>query len=84
MDLLYASINILHDIVFRLDLVPVLGRKLVEVARLPGPFNGLTHLFIVTFGRLSWAGVPDWIAKTAKEKYEAVAGEGFFLKTTSK
>ncbi|KIJ50505.1 hypothetical protein M422DRAFT_44310 [Sphaerobolus stellatus SS14] len=63
---LYMGVKLLHKIVFQLGLAPMLSRKLVDAARLPGPFNGLTHMFIVTFGRLSWAQAPDELPDDCK------------------
>jgi hypothetical protein len=73
-DLLYSTINLLHRLVFVLDLSSVLGRKLVEATRLPGPFNGATHMFVVTFGRLSWAEDPVWLDEECKDKCAVIAG----------
>lgn len=73
-DILYSSVNLLHHLVFVLNLSPVLGRKLIEATRLPGPFNGVAHMFIVTFGRLSWAEGPEWLDKDSKDRCEIIAG----------
>ncbi|KAF8498812.1 hypothetical protein JB92DRAFT_2983879 [Gautieria morchelliformis] len=72
-DMLYSSVNLFHHLIFVLDLSSVLGRKLVDATRLPGPFNGVTHMFIVTFGRLSWAGSPDWLDEECKDRCEVIA-----------
>ncbi|KAG1716637.1 hypothetical protein ID866_515 [Astraeus odoratus] len=36
-------------------------------------FNGLVHIFIETFGRLSYADPPDWISSADKQSWEKVA-----------
>lgn len=78
-DLLYSTVSLLHRLVFVLDLSSVLGRKLIEATRLPGPFNGVTHMFVVTFGRLSWAESPDWLEDECKGKCEVIAGRHEFV-----
>jgi len=70
---LYLSVNILHHLVFSPDSSANLGRKLVEATRLPGPFNGVTHMFMVTFGRLSWAEAPDWLDDGCRDTCEVIA-----------
>ncbi|KAF8583883.1 hypothetical protein K439DRAFT_1661015 [Ramaria rubella] len=72
-DILYLSVSVLHHMVFTPDLSSLLGRKLIEATRLSGPFNGVTHMFIVTFGRLSWAEGPDWLDDECKCTCEMIA-----------
>ncbi|KAJ7497395.1 hypothetical protein FB451DRAFT_230530 [Mycena latifolia] len=36
-------------------------------------FNGITHMFIVTFGRLSCADPPEWIDTAQKLELEAMS-----------
>jgi hypothetical protein len=78
MQLLHGSITILHTIIFTLGLGPNLGEKLIQAASQPGPFNGLTHLFIVTFGRLSWASLPEWVEEYVGRTHEAMTGDVSF------
>lgn len=69
------SVYLLHKLVFHVGLAPILGRKLVEASHLSGPFNGITHMFIVTFGRLSWAPTPGWLDDNSKALCENIVGE---------
>ncbi|KAF8508578.1 hypothetical protein BU17DRAFT_99657 [Hysterangium stoloniferum] len=72
-EMLFIAVNLLHHLLFTLELSSILGRKLVEASRLSGPFNGVTHMFIVTFGRLSWAEAPEWLESECKSECEVVA-----------
>jgi len=72
-EMLFIAVNLLHHLLFTLELSSILGRKLIEASRLSGPFNGVTHMFIVTFGRLSWAEAPEWLESECRSECEVVA-----------
>lgn len=38
------------------------------------PFNGITHMFIVTFGRLGYSDTPEWIDTKSRQELEMVGG----------
>ncbi|EIN12048.1 hypothetical protein PUNSTDRAFT_142206 [Punctularia strigosozonata HHB-11173 SS5] len=77
--MLVQALNLLHYLVFASDPAFDLRQKLIQAAQLR-PFNGLTHMFIVTLGRLSYADCPDWLegdeleqgAETARELLDLV------------
>ncbi|KAJ3802952.1 hypothetical protein GGU11DRAFT_740143 [Lentinula aff. detonsa] len=56
---LNQTIYLLHYLVFNVE--PEVGLKSKLQHASPRPFNGITHMFIVTFGRLSYAPIPEWI-----------------------
>ncbi|KAG8911913.1 hypothetical protein FRC01_005408 [Tulasnella sp. 417] len=49
------------------DAVDLRHQILQAAARDPVQFNGLHHLFILTFGRLSYADPPDWLSPELKD-----------------
>ncbi|KAG8996305.1 hypothetical protein FRB90_012770 [Tulasnella sp. 427] len=51
----------------REDAVDLRIQILQAAARDPMQFNGLHHLFILAFGRLSYADPPDWLSSEAKD-----------------
>ncbi|KAF9066184.1 hypothetical protein BDP27DRAFT_1546837 [Rhodocollybia butyracea] len=58
-----SSVNqttyLLHYLVFSVQ--PEIGLKIKLQNAPQRPFNGVTHMFIVTFGRLSYAPIPEWL-----------------------
>lgn len=41
----------------------------------PRQFNGLMHVFSVTFGRFSFADTPEWVRGPGKQQLEQLAGQ---------
>jgi hypothetical protein len=37
-------------------------------------FSGISHMFIVTFGRLSYADPPEWVDAAQRRELEGMAG----------
>jgi hypothetical protein len=70
---LIQTLNLLYHLVFASDPTFNLRHKLLQAAQLR-PFNGLTHMFIVTLGRLSYADCPDWLGSNSKVDLEQAAG----------
>jgi hypothetical protein len=42
-------------------------------------FNGISYMFIVTFGTLSYADPPKWVSDKDRIELEQMAGEGHFV-----
>jgi len=68
---LNQSLFLLHHLVFGVEPVFNLRHKLHYAPH--RPFNGITHMFIVSFGRLSYADSPDWIDASEKLELELVS-----------
>ncbi|KAJ3896836.1 hypothetical protein GG344DRAFT_71798 [Lentinula edodes] len=51
---------------------PEVGLKLKLQHAPSRPFNGVTHMFIITFGRLSYAPIPDWIESDREYELSAI------------
>ncbi|KAL0072457.1 hypothetical protein AAF712_000220 [Marasmius tenuissimus] len=67
---LYKTLALLHHVVF--NVIPVVNLP-DKFFRAPiRAFNGLSHSFIVAFGRISYAAAPDWI--TDEESKRNMAG----------
>ncbi|KAF8236475.1 hypothetical protein L208DRAFT_1390557 [Tricholoma matsutake] len=56
---LNQTLSLLHHLVFGTNPIFNLRHKLYSTHY--RPFNGLTHMFIVTFGRLCYADLPGWV-----------------------
>ncbi|KAJ3883581.1 hypothetical protein F5051DRAFT_391074 [Lentinula edodes] len=67
---LNQTIHLLHYLVFSVD--PEVGLKLKLQHASSRPFNGVTHMFIITFGRLSYAPIPDWIESDREYELSAI------------
>ncbi|KAJ3849048.1 hypothetical protein EV368DRAFT_85937 [Lentinula lateritia] len=67
---LNQTIHLLHYLVFSVD--PEVGLKLKLQHASSRPFNGVTHMFIITFGRLSYAPIPDWIKSDREYELSAI------------
>ncbi|KAG8920750.1 hypothetical protein FRC00_009576 [Tulasnella sp. 408] len=55
------------------DAVDLRHQILQAAARDPVQFNGLHHLFILAFGRLSYADPPDWLSPELKDAVTKMA-----------
>ncbi|TFK73987.1 hypothetical protein BDN72DRAFT_833963 [Pluteus cervinus] len=62
------SIILLHHLVFGVEPAFNLGRRLYNVPY--RKFTNILHLFMVTFGRLSYADTPDWIEPGFRIEFE--------------
>jgi len=65
------TVFLLHHLVFTPVPVFNLRHKLHYAPH--RQFNGITHMFIVTFGRLSYADPPDWVDSDGKLELETIA-----------
>ncbi|KAF5393300.1 hypothetical protein D9757_000667 [Collybiopsis confluens] len=61
---------LLHYLVFRFQPEMTLKLKLQHAPH--RWFNGVAHMFIVTFGRLSYAPIPEWMELEKKAEFAAV------------
>ncbi|KAJ7076397.1 hypothetical protein B0H15DRAFT_600963 [Mycena belliarum] len=69
---LNQTIFLLHHLVFGLEPNFNLRQRLHYAPS--RTFNGITHMFIVTFGRLSCSDPPEWINSAQKIELEAISG----------
>lgn len=49
-----------------------LRRKLIHTSHVI--VNGVMHIFVVAFGRLSYADPPDWVDKEGKDELQLLQG----------
>ncbi|KAJ7770127.1 hypothetical protein DFH07DRAFT_266343 [Mycena maculata] len=68
---LNQTLFLLHHLVFGLEPNFNLRHRLHYAPS--RTFNGITHMFIVTFGRLSCADPPEWIDSTQKVELETMS-----------
>ncbi|KAJ4483311.1 hypothetical protein J3R30DRAFT_3447495 [Lentinula aciculospora] len=69
---LTQTIHLLHFLVFSVE--PEIGLKSKLQHASARPFNGVTHMFIITFGRLSYAPIPDYIESDREDELSAIRG----------
>lgn len=69
---LRSAIQLLHYLAFGSDSAPNIRERLSYAPR--GPFNGLVHLFIVAFGRLSFSDPPEYLDKACSNAIREVRG----------
>ena len=69
---LRSAIQLLHYLAFSSDPAPNIRERLSYAPR--GPFNGLVHLFIVAFGRLSFSDPPEYLDKPCFHGIREVRG----------
>jgi len=62
---LNQTLSLLHHLVFGTTPIFNLRHKLYTTYY--RPFNGLTHMFIVTFGRLCYADLPGWLDEQGRQ-----------------
>lgn len=70
--ILNQTLFLLHHLVFSMEPVFNLRHKLHHAPH--RQFNGITHIFIVTFGRLSYADPPEWLNRKERLELEQMAG----------
>lgn len=69
---LSQAVFLFHHFIFSNTRVMDLRRKLLSAP--PRPFVCTNHIFIVSFGRLSFADPPIWISNEDKTVLEAISG----------
>jgi hypothetical protein len=70
---LNQTLFLLHHLVF--DAKPAFNlQHSLQVAAPHRRFNGITHMFIVTLGRLSYADPPEWVESAARAELEQLIG----------
>ncbi|KAJ3724610.1 hypothetical protein C8R42DRAFT_456685 [Lentinula raphanica] len=67
---LNQSVHLLHHLVFSVE--PEIGLKSKLQHASSRLFNGITHMFIVTFGRLSYAPIPEWVEPDREYELSAI------------
>lgn len=77
LNLLFTAVSSLHHLLFYPETYSNFSLQLMKSTGISRKFNGIVHMFIVTFGRLSWAGAPEWLPPEARSLCEAISGEGF-------
>lgn len=71
----YQTLLLLHRLIFGTEPVYNLQQKLNQATQTSGnTFNGVVHMFIVTFGRLAYADCPEWVDHDGRDELEQVAG----------
>jgi hypothetical protein len=70
---LNQTLSLLHHLVFGTTPIFNLRHKLYSTYY--RPFNGLTHMFIVTFGRLCYADLPGWVDEQGRQDLLLSTGE---------
>jgi len=68
---------LLHHLIFGTDPNLNLRHKLQHAPY--RPFNSISHIFIVTFGRLSYCETPSWVEAETRRELEYLAGKALFL-----
>jgi hypothetical protein len=69
---LNQALVLLHHLVFGTEPSFDLSHKLYHSPH--RQFNGITHIFVVTLGRLSYAVTPDWVDASGRSELERMAG----------
>jgi len=71
----HQTISLIHHLIFNTDTdSPHNFRKLLQDTQHPR-FTGIIHMFIVTFGRLSYARDLDWMNDKRRREMGGVYGE---------
>jgi hypothetical protein len=70
---LSQALLVLHHLIFSVQPTFILQHAL-EMAALHRRFNGVTHMFIVTMGRLSYSDLPKWIPGNVQVDLDQLAG----------
>ena len=66
------TVLLLNCLIFCADPIVDVRHKLQHAPH--KQFNGITYMFIVTLGYLSYADPPDWASDAAKAQLERIAG----------
>lgn len=70
---LHEAIRLLHYLIHYPDPIANLRNKIYHARS--RQFNGLVHIFTVTFGRLSYARPPEWISLEGVAELEQLTGQ---------
>jgi hypothetical protein len=77
----YQALLLLHRLIFGTESVSNLRQKLNQADQIPqSPFNGVVHMFVVTFGRLSYADGLQWVDLQVREELEQMASAFYSLR----
>jgi hypothetical protein len=68
------ALLLIHHLVFAGDTPVRLRERLANVSSRSRRFPGVVHLFVVTFGRLSYADAPEAVSAQDKMRLEQLAG----------
>ncbi|QRW08371.1 hypothetical protein RhiLY_07370 [Ceratobasidium sp. AG-Ba] len=71
-DALRLAVQLLHYLSFSSDPEPNVRERLLYAPH--GPFNGLVHMFIVAFGRLSSGDPPEYLDETCSASLREIRG----------
>jgi hypothetical protein len=68
------TVVLLNYLIFSTEQTSNLRQKLHHAPH--RQFNGITYMFMVTFGALSYADPPEWIPNNDRNELEHITGEG--------
>jgi len=74
------TVVLLNYLVFSAEPTSNLRQKLHHAPH--RQFNGISYMFIVTFGTLSYADPPEWVADKDKIELDQIRGEDRFHTST--
>jgi hypothetical protein len=66
---------LLHSLIFRTD--PALNLRHMLQHAPHRPFNSISNIFVVTFGRLSYCDSPGWIDAERRKELENLSGQTY-------
>jgi hypothetical protein len=66
---------LLYSLIFRTE--PALNLRHILQHAPHRPFNSISNIFVVTFGRLSYCESPGWIDAERRQELENLSGEAF-------
>lgn len=72
--MLFAGVSSLHHLLFTPETYYDFSSQLLKATGKSRKFNGVVHMFIVTFGRLSWAEAPEWLPPEGRSLCESLSG----------
>lgn len=64
---------LLYSLIFRTE--PALNLRHMLQNAPHRPFNSISNIFVVTFGRLSYCDSPGWIYAERRQELETLSGE---------
>ena len=73
MSLIGRTLALLNYLVFNTERTFDLRHKLYHAPH--RQFNGITHVFVVTFGALSYTDPPGWVEGEGRIEWDRVAGK---------
>ena len=66
---------LLYGLIFRTE--PALNLRHILQHAPHRPFNSISNIFVVTFGRLSYCDSPGWIDAEQRQELENLSGKAF-------